>query len=143
MFGRKRQPSQFKISIPIIVYNEATIKSLNELKEKVAVTGLPSGWNECTSNSKLLITAVFNDTSLLLVSINESCQLEMYVDGQIVNCDNFEWTKELGTDKEVKSLTCLYAILQHFKGSNICHGNLADQFKDVINNESEYEVRLG
>ena len=137
---RKHQAG-LQISLPISLYLKSPVSGLEVLKEKINVYGLPSGWTEQSTNNKLVVLNVCGKNTVKLVTVNQSLVLELYVDGQVIRTNDLEWACKIPS--KASSIHDLLIVLNLLKRSHVCKGNELEEFTDVTNAESQYEVRMG
>ena len=139
---RQDGEQKLKISLPITIYLNKTIKNLQELHERVNVLGIPTGWNKLDHEESLVLARLYSSLGnaqavVILVTIDQSLHLTIQFDGHKLNLDEFQ------IQNKVNSFRQLNSVLSQIKGYCVCQGNLIEDFADVLTEETPTTTIMG
>ena len=132
--------SKFPCQLPFTL--NKTIKNLQELHERVNVLGIPTGWNKLDHEESLVLARLYSSSGnaqavVILVTIDQSLDLTLQLDGHKLNLDEFQ------IPNKVNSFRQLNSVLSQIKGYCVCQGNLIEDFADILTEETQTTTIMG
>ena len=124
------QDSNSKFPCQLSFTLNKTIKNLQELHETVNVLGIPTGWNKLDHEESLVLARLYSSSGnaqavVILVTINQSLDLTLQLDGHKLNLGEFQ------IPNKVNSFRQLNSVLSQIKGYCVCQGNLIEDFAGI------------
>ena len=128
------------VSVPITILQDERKETLLGLHEVASLLGLPTGWVEQQTddpaNRMVLVTLL--ETSVIMVTIDNSFNVALKCDGHVVNLNDFPQIL-----RRVNNMRELHSILTTIRKYKVCRGNLVEEFKNVLDDETLRSVRMG
>ena len=129
------------ISLPLASCYQAEVTEIQELKRRLHLFGLPTKWHmheaePQTINQSIIMTTLCRSSlaeqeAVLMIKVTQSLDLHAQLDGYQIKLNEIT----TGLPTSVKSVNDIYNVLKMLEQYNVCAGNDASQYKNVLSGE--------
>ena len=126
--------------MPITILRDEKKETVLGLHEVLSLLELPTGWvqqqTDDPPNRMVLVTLL--ETSIIMVTIDNSFDVALKCDGHVVNLEDFPQIL-----RRVNNMRELHSVLTTIAKYKVSRGNLIEEFKNVLDDETLTSVRMG